>query len=148
VRDMLEFVKYVGAPTIEGAKAAALGLIEAGLTVKVASSATVLELAKLFQTTYTGILVAWAQEMARYCDEVGVDYEESQALNDQPWLPPCWFQPGKIGGHCIMPNLRTLDQIRPGGVFTTAVRVSNDEVVEEPLNGEDRLWPVPFGQNK
>jgi UDP-N-acetyl-D-mannosaminuronate dehydrogenase len=144
VRDLLEFTKFVGSPSAEASRIAAAGLLECGFTVKVASSATVLELAKLFQTTYTGILVAWAQEMNRLCDELGVDYVESQALNEMPNLPHVIHQPGFIGGHCIIPNTFILDQVGES-LFTEVVRMSNQLETNRPSN---RLWPVPYRQSR
>lgn len=143
VSDMHEFIKFVGSPTTEGAKLAARALLEIGFTVKIASSAEVLELGKLFQTTYTGLLIAWAQEMSRCCDQAGVGYIESQVMCDMPNLPHVVHQPGFIGGHCIMPNLDVLDQVYPC-LFTEAIRITNTKA----KSSSERVWPIPFRQNK
>ena len=148
VHDLIEFIKYVGAPNIVGAQIAANALFECGFTVKVTSSARVLELAKLFQTTYTGVLVAWAQEMQRYCNELGVNFVESQLLNEMPNLPHVIHRPGFIGGHCVIQNTVILDEIAEG-LFTQAIRTSNELVGsyqgEQP---QKRLWPIPYRQNR
>ena len=148
VHDLIEFIKYVGAPNIESAQAAANALFECGFTVKVTSNARVLELGKLFQTTYTGLLVAWAQEMQGYCDELDVNFIESQLLNEMPNTPKVIHRPGFIGGHCIIPNTVILDEIAEG-LFTQVIRTSNELVGsyqgEQP---QKRLWPIPYRQNR
>ncbi len=146
VKDLHDFTKLVGAPLESAAHDAATSLIEAGFTVTVMKDAISLELGKLFQTTYTGILVAWAQEMQRYCDEVGADFMTAQRVNEMPNLPHVIHQPGFIGGHCIIPNTAVLDRIRPGGLFTNVVRLSNEDVESPGTPG--RLWPIPYRQNK
>jgi UDP-N-acetyl-D-mannosaminuronate dehydrogenase len=144
VRDLLEFTKFVGSPSMEAAHVAADGLLECGFTVKVASNATVLELAKLFQTTYTGVLVAWAQEMKRHCDELDVDFMESQLLNEMPNLPHVAHQPGFIGGHCVIQNTFILDRVMEG-LFTNVIRASNELETNRPT---ERLWPIPYRQDR
>ena len=39
-----------------------------------------LELAKLAETTYFGVLIAFAQELNRYAATVGANYERGRAL--------------------------------------------------------------------
>jgi len=145
VEDLHDFTKFVGAPLIEAAHAAAAGLLEAGFRVEVAKDAISLEIGKLFQTTYTGVLVAWAQEMKRYCDAVGADFMQAQMMCEMPNLPHVVHQPGFIGGHCIISNLEILDRIM-SGLFTEAIRVSNKATNENFSGG--RLWPIPFRQDK
>lgn len=146
-RDLLEFVKYVGSNQKQAAEEAAYALISAGMTVRIASCAAVLELGKLFQTSYTGVLIAWAQEMERYCTAVGVEYMEAMNACEMPNTPRCIHLPGHIGGHCIMPNLDFLDDIMPDGRFTSAIRESNEMVDDVRLEPGQRLLPIPYRQN-
>ena len=65
------------------------------------SSAEAAELAKLADTTYRDVNIAFANELARYADLVGVDLTEViRAANSQPYSHI--HQPGiGVGGHCI-----------------------------------------------
>jgi nucleotide sugar dehydrogenase len=65
------------------------------------SSAEAAELSKLADTTYRDVNVAFANELARYADRIGVDLAEViQAANSQPYSHI--HEPGiGVGGHCI-----------------------------------------------
>jgi nucleotide sugar dehydrogenase len=65
------------------------------------SGAEAAELSKLADTTYRDVNIAFANELARYADRVGVDLTEViRAANSQPYSH--LHQPGiGVGGHCI-----------------------------------------------
>ncbi len=65
------------------------------------SSAEAAELSKLADTTYRDLNIAFANELARYADRIGVDVlEVIRAANSQPYSHI--HQPGLgVGGHCI-----------------------------------------------
>ncbi|HEY7590833.1 MAG TPA: nucleotide sugar dehydrogenase [Candidatus Limnocylindrales bacterium] len=65
------------------------------------SSAEAAELAKLADTTYRDVNIAFANELARYAHRAGVDVQEViAAANSQPYSHI--HQPGLgVGGHCI-----------------------------------------------
>lgn len=135
---------------VAGSSAPALSLVEdhfaaAGMTTQRMSSVEALELAKLLETTYFGVLVAWAQEMDRFAGSVAADYWETLAFFEEiDFLPQVAFEPGFIGGHCIMPNLGLLEQVR-SSPFIDAMRASNDqrerEWREAGRSTQDRLSP-------
>jgi UDP-N-acetyl-D-mannosaminuronate dehydrogenase len=145
--EMLRYRKFVA-----GTSAQAVALVDehftaAGISTQRMSSPEALELAKLLETTYFGVLVAWAQEMDRFAGAVGADYWETIAfLEEIDFLPPVAFQPGYIGGHCVMPNLDLLEQVR-GSRFIDVMRESNSlrarELRERGLSTADRLSPRP-----
>jgi len=145
--EMLRYRKFVA-----GTSAQAVALVDehftaAGISTQRMSSPEALELAKLLETTYFGVLVAWAQEMDRFAGAVGADYWETIAfLEEIDFLPPVAFQPGYIGGHCVMPNLDLLEQVR-GSRFIDVTRESNSlragELRERGLSTADRLSPRP-----
>jgi nucleotide sugar dehydrogenase len=64
-------------------------------------SAEAAELAKLAETTYRDLNIAYANELAMYADRVGLDiYDVIAASNSQPYSHI--HQPGiAVGGHCI-----------------------------------------------
>ena len=135
---------------VAGSSAEAVGLVEshfcaAGMTTQRMSPPEALELAKLLETTYFGVLVAWAQEMDRFAGSVAADYWETLAFfGEIDFLPPVGFEPGFIGGHCVMPNLDLLEQVRESP-FIDAMRASNDqrarEWQEHGRSAEQRLAP-------
>lgn len=59
------------------------------------------EMAKLAETTYRDVNIAFANELARHCDSLGVDVGRViEATNSQPFSHI--HQPGvAVGGHCI-----------------------------------------------
>ena len=117
----------------------------AGVTTQRMSSFEALELAKLLETTYFGVLVAWAQEMDRFAGSVAADYWETLTFFEEiDFLPQVGFEPGFIGGHCVMPNLDLLEQVRPSP-FLDAMRASNNQRSREwrdlGRSTQDRLSP-------
>jgi hypothetical protein len=83
-------------------------------------------LAKLTETTYFGLLIAWAQEIERYCDRLDLDYDEIVSFYEEiGFLPPAKYFPGVIGGHCVMPNIEILSRVDEGSVLLDAIRSSN-----------------------
>ena len=137
---------------VAGASGQAVVVVEdhfaaAGISTQRMSSPEALELAKLLETTYFGVLVAWAQEMDRFAEAVGADYWETiDFFEEIEYFPPVGFQPGYIGGHCVMPNLELLEQARRSP-FVDAMRESNSrrarEWQERGLSTEDRFSPRP-----
>jgi len=135
---------------VAGTSAQAVALVEdhfaaAGVTTQRMSSPEALELAKLLETTYFGVLVAWAQEMDRFAEAAGVDYwETTDFFEEIDFFPPVGFQPGYIGGHCVMTNLELLEQVRRSA-FIDVMRESNSrrarEWQERGLSTADRLSP-------
>lgn len=126
VEDLQRYVKFVGGVDEESTLAAAEHFRRAGLSTRELGSAEATELAKLTETTYFGLLIAWAQQVERYADLVDVDYDEVASFYDEiGFFPPVRYFPGVIGGHCVLPNLDILDQLSPAAL-TAAIRSSNE----------------------
>jgi UDP-N-acetyl-D-mannosaminuronate dehydrogenase len=105
VDELLTYVKFV-AGTNAQATVRAEHFEAAGMKSEVMSTPEALELAKLLETTYFGLLIAWAQEMNRFAETVNADYlEVGKFFREIAYLPSVLFQPGYIGGHCVMPNI-------------------------------------------
>jgi len=117
---------------VAGTSAEAVAMVEdhfaaAQVTTGRMSSPESLELAKLLETSYFGVLLAWAQEMDRFAASTGADYAEMVGFFDEiEFFPPVSFEPGYIGGHCVTPNLDLLERVRRSP-FIEAIRQSNDE---------------------
>lgn len=101
-RDLATYPKLVGGLSADGqARAVALyaGFLDA--EVRPLGSAEAAELTKLAETTYRDVNIAFANELARYADRLGVDVATViDAANSQPFSHI--HRPGvAVGGHCI-----------------------------------------------
>jgi UDP-N-acetyl-D-mannosaminuronate dehydrogenase len=109
--DILHYTKFIGGIDHPSAVLAEKHFQGLGLKTKLLASPEAAELAKLTETTYFGVLIAWAQEVARYCDDLEIDYDEVVSFYDEiSFLPSVKYTPGIIGGHCVMPNIAILKQ--------------------------------------
>ncbi|MFY9909020.1 MAG: hypothetical protein WCF22_04315 [Candidatus Sulfotelmatobacter sp.] len=124
--DLRRYTKFVGAIEPKTGRKVAEHFENLGLKTKVLSSPEATELAKLTETTYFGLMIAWAQELERYCDHAGQNYEEVISFYDEiGFFPPVKYFPGIIGGHCVMPNIEILRKFQPSQLLE-AIRASNE----------------------
>jgi UDP-N-acetyl-D-mannosaminuronate dehydrogenase len=129
--DLLHYSKFVAAPRKADAETAVAHLERAGMKTRRVAEVETLELAKLAETTYFGVCIAFAQELNRYAQQVGADYSEATEFFDEvKFLPREQYTPGFIGGHCVMPNIQLLLQIRPSP-FLEAIVDSNERRANE-----------------
>lgn len=92
-----------------------------------------LELAKIFETTYRALLIAWWQEMHRITRHFNADMititefigEIHEKLKDKPPMFP-----GLIGGHCLIPNTKILYEVYKSK-FLEVILESNQRRAEE-----------------
>jgi len=92
------------------------------MKTKLLRSPEATEIAKVTETTYFGLLIAWAQEVERYSRKLGADYDEVVSFYDEiEFFPPVKYFPGVIGGHCVMPNIAILLQQFPSGLLQAIV---------------------------
>ncbi|MCZ2079917.1 MAG: hypothetical protein LC130_33530 [Bryobacterales bacterium] len=128
--DLRQYTKFVGAPDPDSGKRAVEHFESVGLKVRLLECPEASELAKLTETTYFGLMIAWAQEVERYCDKVGVKYEEVVSIYDEiRFFPPVRYFPGVIGGHCVMPNIEILLDFTQSDLLQ-AIKQSNVQKIE------------------
>ena len=147
--ELRRYRKFVAGTSAEAVATVADHFAAAQVATGRMSSPESLELAKLLETSYFGVLVAWAQEMDRFAAATGADYAELAWFFDEiDFFPPVTFQPGYIGGHCVMPNLDLLERVRRSP-FIEAVRQSNEERGREwqgrGRSVTERISPRPRG---
>lgn len=107
--ELRNYTKFVGGMNPSWTEQAVRHFESIGLKTRALSSPEATELAKLTETTYFGLIIAWAQEVERYCDKTGQDYNEVVSFYDEiKFFPPVKYFPGIIGGHCVMPNIAIL----------------------------------------
>lgn len=110
--ELLHYTKFIGGTDLDACREAEDHFQSLGMHTRVLSSPEATEIAKLSETTYFGLLVAWAQEVERYSDWLGADYDEVVSFYEEiAYLPPVKYTPGIIGGHCVMPNIEILRQV-------------------------------------
>jgi len=111
-KDLLHYFKFVAASEEEWAEKAAAHFQEHGMKTRKLEKPETLEVAKLGETTYFGVIIAWAQEFNRYVQRAGGDYEEAtEFFEEVAFLPRQRYFPGFIGGHCVIPNINLLLQL-------------------------------------
>lgn len=134
--ELCEYTKFVGAIDPAYARRAAEHFESVGLKTKILSSPEATELAKLTETTYFGLMIAWAQELERYCDQSGADYEELISFYDEiAFFPSVKYFPGIIGGHCVMPNIEILRRLDES-MLLEAIRASNRMKLERDAHSK------------
>jgi len=101
-QDLATYPKLVGGLS-EAGEARGVSLYRSFLDAEVRPMGGVeaAELTKLAETTYRDLNIAYANELARYADRVGIDVERViEAANSQPFSHI--HRPGvAVGGHCI-----------------------------------------------
>jgi UDP-N-acetyl-D-mannosaminuronate dehydrogenase len=134
--ELCKYTKFVGAIDPAAGRQAAEHFKSIGLKTRNLSSPEATELAKLTETTYFGLMIAWAQEIERYCDQSGTNYEEIVSFYDEiEFFPSVKYFPGVIGGHCVMPNIEILRQFDQS-VILEAIQSSNGMKSEREASGK------------
>ena len=107
--ELLRYVKFIGTREANVAECVRRHFEAAGMRTRWLPSPEATELAKLTETTYLGLLVAFAQDIDRLARRTGVAYEDVAAFYEEiGYLPPVRYFPGVIGGHCVMSNIALL----------------------------------------
>jgi len=136
VEEMRRYTKFVGALDPAAAQDAAYHFESAGLKTKILSAPEATELAKLSETTYFGLMIAWAQEIERYCDLASQNYEEIVSFYDEiSFFPKVKYFPGVIGGHCVMPNIELLRGFDDSAILK-AIQSSNQRKIDREASRE------------
>ena len=120
--ELLHYTKFVGALDPQSGQHAIEHFENIGMKTRLLTSPEATEIAKLTETTYFGLLIAWAQEVERYCMKLGANYDEVVSFYDEiKFFPPVKYLPGVIGGHCVMPNIAILRQQFPSSLLGAIV---------------------------
>lgn len=135
--DLLRYDKFVGGIDSASGERAARHFESVGMKTRLLSSPEATELAKLTETTYFGLIIAWAQEVERYCDQLGQNYDEVVSIYEEiPFFPPVKYFPGVIGGHCVMSNIEILNQMTQSDILK-AIESSNSQKVARKAGNEN-----------
>jgi UDP-N-acetyl-D-mannosaminuronate dehydrogenase len=122
-QEMLHYAKFIGALDPQSGQRAVEHFERVGLKARLLTSPEASEIAKLTETTYFGLMIAWAQEVERYCEKLGANYDEVVSFYEEiKFFPPVKYFPGVIGGHCVMPNIAILLDKFPSGLLQAIVQ--------------------------
>lgn len=147
VDELQTYVKFVAGTDLQATAQVKDHFLAAGMKSETMGTPEALELAKLLETTYFGLLISWAQEMNRFAETVNADYlEVGKFFREIAYLPNVLFQPGYIGGHCVMPNIELL-LTRFQSEFLEVMKRSNEArkaelEAQEQQNSSERLKPL------
>ena len=121
--EILHYTKFIGALDLQSGQRAIEHFEGVGMKTKLLTPPEASEIAKLTETTYFGLMIAWAQEVERYCTKLGANYDEVVLFYDEiKFFPPVKYSPGVIGGHCVMPNIDILLQKFPSALLQAIVQ--------------------------
>lgn len=125
------FVKYFGGPRAEEAANIFIAL---GIKIQTTPLAKNTEALKLWDTTYYAWNVVFMKELRKWCEAQGVDFDLVYSDANRTYnygyttlgkpevtRPVLKYQPGKIGGHCLIPNCEIL-----GGEIADSILQKND----------------------
>ena len=129
LEEMRHYTKFIGTSDPAVGRLVAGHFAAVGMKTKVLTTPEATELAKLTETTYFGLMIAWAQEVERYCDQSGASYEEIISFYEEiAFFPRTKYFPGVIGGHCVMPNIEILRRFDDSQILN-AIKSSNEAKV-------------------
>lgn len=128
-QDMRRYRKFVAAPRVEALRAALNHFNGAGLKTAKFRTPELAELSKLLETTYLGVLVAWAQEIERLAGVYDGGFDDVNSFIEEIDFLPSHTFPGTIGGHCVLPNIAIL-QSELNSPFFNAVLEANERKLE------------------
>lgn len=135
---MLFYRKFIAGFNPEEVQKATSHFKSLGMSPQKISFPECLELAKLLETTYFAVLIAWAQDCARFGKKFKADYDEIVSFFEEiPFFPPVKYTPGFIGGHCIISNIHLLKKTFKADVLDWILK-SNDRKARE-LNMTGKL---------
>jgi len=130
--DLLRYKKFVAGSHPDTVQQALQHFRRAGFETAIFRSPELGELSKLLETTYLGILIAWAQEVERFAQSYGGGFADVNAFVEEIDFLPSHVFPGYIGGHCVMPNIAIL-RTQFESKFLDSVEESNEAKHEELL---------------
>jgi len=117
---MKTFLKYIGPEDDNSAILYKKHLDSIGIRSHICKDSKTTEYAKLLDTTYYGMCIAFHSDVANLCKNEEIDFEEVMTLYNQSYnegyiklgkenvVRPVLYPTKKIGGHCVIPNAKIL----------------------------------------
>jgi len=139
--DMLRYAKFVAGSDAGAVQQALRHFERAGFQPNSFRTPEIAELSKLIETSWLGVLIAWAQEVERFAARYGASFEEVNAYVKEVDFLPSHVFPGYIGGHCVMPNIAIL-RTQFQSALLDAIVESNRAKQMENSNGQEAKGAV------
>ena len=130
------YTKFIGSPRREFALEAEKYYNSLGLKAYICNSSEETEFMKLLETTYYGLLIAFAQEVRRICNKFGLNENDINAFFNTETIESGYKHmlpvkyPGVISGHCVIANAMILKEVFPSK-FIDAMLDSNERRIRE-----------------
>jgi UDP-N-acetyl-D-mannosaminuronate dehydrogenase len=114
------FLKYIGSENNAWAIEYSQHLSKLGIDYYICKNSLTTEFAKLFDTTYYGLLIAFHSDVNKLCNQYDLDFNEVMTTYNKSYnngyselgltdvIRPTLYPTQKIGGHCIVPNAKIL----------------------------------------
>ncbi len=137
VKDILRFKKIIGPTSKESAKIATFHFKSVGIKTELFNSSIESETAKLLDTSYYGWNIVFAKLAWELCQKSNVDFNNvythfnkiynSGYSKSKPNVirPILKYQPGPIGGHCVIPNLELLEEYDKNPISKFILKINN-----------------------
>jgi len=94
--------KVVGGVNDRGTQRAATLLKRIGAPVEIVSSTRAAEMTKLLENIFRSVNIALVNEMARFCNELGIDlWDAIRCASTKPFGYQAFYPGPGVGGHCI-----------------------------------------------
>jgi len=111
------YTKFIGPVSEEFGRMADEYYKSLGFKTRLCKSSLETEFMKILNTTYYGLMIAWFQEVDRICNKFNLNKEDviefmrSTEKESGGKHPRPIFYPDYIGGHCVVPNAKLLNQV-------------------------------------
>ena len=133
---LFSYTKFIGSPWRIFALEAEKYYNSLGLKTYICNSSGETEFMKLLETTYYGLLIAFAQEVRRICNKFGLNENDVNAFFNTETIESGYKHmlpvkyPSVIGGHCVIPNAMILKKVFPSK-FIDIMLESNEKTKKE-----------------
>lgn len=118
------FKKIIGGVTPEASNLAIKHFNELGIETVKYKSSNESEVSKLLSTTYYAWNIIFMKNVKRFCIDYGLEFEEVYRLTNEIYnegyekmgnknvmRPVLKYMSGKIGGHCLRPNMELMTRV-------------------------------------
>ena len=121
-KDILNFVKILGPCSKKSADLAVRHFEEVGIKTKVISNSTASEIGKLLDTVYYAWNILFCKQVGELARVLDLKFEEIYTVFNEVYnqgykitkpnviRPLLHYEPGPIGGHCVVPNAHILNR--------------------------------------
>ena len=131
---ILTFLKFIGSENSNNALTYQKHLETLNIKSYICENSLTSEYAKLLDTTYYGLCIAFHNDVNKLCKQEGVNFDEVMTIYNQSYndgysaldkknvIRPVLYASEKIGGHCVIPNVEILLKYLNSGLITEILK--------------------------